>query len=111
LTLSFAEFRPISTLRLIVEWLSELLQREKSLRQHIAEIAAADRMRSPAPSQTDERFRRCVEPEVHAIDALLEDYLCGRTDEERSRMRYEARLSLPVYSHLRCLFPSMSSGS
>jgi hypothetical protein len=93
-----------------MEWLSDLLRREEILRRRIAEIAAADRKRSPAPSQTEERFRRCVEPEVQAIDALLEDYLCGRTEEECARMRYEARLTLPVYSHLRSLFPSASAG-
>jgi hypothetical protein len=94
-----------------MEWLSDLLLREQRLRRRIAQLAAADRKRSPAPSQTEERFRRCVEPEVQAIDALLEDYLCGRSEEECARMRYEARLTLPVYSHLRNLFPSGSPGS
>ena len=87
-----------------MEWLNDLLRREHKLRQRIARICTAGRERSPAPSQADERFRRCVEPAVQEIDHLLEDYLCGRSEEERARMRFEARLSLPVYSHLRSLF-------
>jgi hypothetical protein len=91
-----------------MEWLNDLLHREHELRRRIAA------MRRPkgrgAPAQAEESFRRCVEPEVQAIDALLEDYLCGRTEEERSRMRFEAQLSLPIYSHLRNLFVAPPSG-
>ena len=94
-----------------MEWLNDLVRREGVLRRRIAEMmdsgsaaSSACCERAGARSQVQERFRSCVEPEVKAIDALLEDYLCGRNEDERSRMRFEARLSLPIYSHLRNLF-------
>jgi hypothetical protein len=93
-----------------MEWLKDLVYREQNLRRHIAAMQTAARRRDPAMAPTGERFLRCVEPEVQAIDALLEDYLCGRTEEECSRMRFEARLSLPVYSHLRNLFLAPAPG-
>ena len=94
-----------------MEWLNDLTRREHELRRRIAGMCrgaedrrAAHTDRFPAPSQAEERFRRCVEPAVQEIDDLLEDYMCGRTEEEQARMRFEARLTLPVYSHLRSLF-------
>ncbi|MBN1835976.1 MAG: hypothetical protein JW820_09010 [Spirochaetales bacterium] len=89
--------------------MDDLLNREYSLRRRIARVNAAPPSRSSAPSQAQERFRRFVEPAVQEIDHLLEDYLCGRTEEERARMLFEARLSLPVYSHLRGLFVGSST--
>jgi len=91
-----------------MEWLNDLLRRERMLRRRIAQVNATHPARSSAPSQAEERFRRFLEPSVQEIDHLLEDYLCGRTEEERARMRFEARLSLPVYSHLRGLFVGSS---
>ena len=91
-----------------MEWLNDLLRREYKLRRRIEQMNTARAGRSPAASQAQERFRRCLEPAVQEIDHLLEDYLCGRTEEERARMRFEARLRLPVYSHLRGLFVACS---
>jgi len=94
-----------------MDWLSELLGREERLRRRIAIIRTSAVECPPEGPGTEERFRRSVEPEVQAIDALLEDYLCGRTEDERARMRFVARLRLPVYSHLRSLLAPLFSGS
>jgi hypothetical protein len=91
-----------------MDWLSDLLRREEGLRRRLAEIGSPRAERSPEMSAGEERFRRSVEPEVQAIDALLEDYLCGRTEEECARMRFVARLRLPVYSHLHNLLAPLS---
>jgi hypothetical protein len=85
-----------------MEWLQELLEREGRLRRRLAALTRG-RGPEPPPPPSAEGFRRFVEPEVEAMDALLEDCLCGRSEEERSCMRYEARISLPVFSHLRSL--------
>jgi hypothetical protein len=97
--------------RIIMDWLNELLGREDMLRRHLADIRAAGEERSEGGSGAEERFRRSVEPEVQAIDSLLEDYLCGRTEDECARMRFVARLRLPVYSHLRSLLLPVSSAT
>jgi hypothetical protein len=97
--------------RITMDWLNELLGREETLRRHIADIRASGTERAEERPGAEERFRRSVEPEVQAIDALLEDYLCGRTEEERARMRFVARLRLPVYSHLRGLLLPVSSAT
>jgi len=46
---------------------------------------------------------------VEAMQAALDDYLCGRDTEERAWMNYEVRLLLPLFSHLRTLFCLVSA--
>lgn len=84
-----------------MEWLQDLLQREELLRKRLAELAEEPPATPPASRG---ELDRAVRPAVEEIQALLDDYLCGRDAEERSWMSYEVRLNLPLFSHLRSMF-------
>jgi len=49
-----------------------------------------------------------VRPTLEAMQAALDDYLCGRSSEELSWMGDEVRLMLPLFSHLRYLLGLVS---
>jgi len=78
-----------------MNWLEDLVQREERLRRRLAELAGRE---------GSEPFERCVRPAIEEIQALLDDYLCGRSSDEKAWMSYEVRLNLPLFSHLRTLY-------
>lgn len=95
-----------------MDWLHDLQRREERLKRLIAGFGQEPhrgRDVRPSPGDPDSRFCRHIQPEVEQISALLEDYLCGRNEDERSRMSYEVRLNLPVFSHLHNLYATLSS--
>ena len=84
-------------------WLEELAAQESVLRQHLEELAERSKVSSLPPAAAGE-FDRAVRLTVEAMQAALDDYLCGRSSEELSWMGNEVRLMLPLFSHLRYLF-------
>ncbi len=95
-----------------MDWLNDLQRREERLKRLIAGFGRTRHRGADvrlSPGDPDSRFRRHIQPEVEQISALLEDYLCGRDEDERSRMSYEVRLNLPLFSHLHNLYTSPSA--
>lgn len=91
-----------------MEWLDDLIDREEALRERLAELA--ERFEPPEiPPATPGQFDRAVRPAIEAMQAALDDHLCGRDAEERSWMSYEVRLKLPLFSHLRSLYSLASA--
>ena len=84
-------------------WLEELTAQEEALRKRLVERPEAPEI----PLAVD--FNRDVRPAVEAMQAALDDYLCGRGMDERAWMGYEVRLKLPLFSHLRTLFCLVSA--
>jgi hypothetical protein len=91
-----------------MSWLEELKLREEHLRGRIALLRRTleEEGTEPGLGDGEERFRSIVGAEVAEMEALLEDYLCGRNEEERARMSYQVCLNLPLFSHLRSLYTS-----
>ncbi len=84
-----------------MDWLDDLIGKERALRARLAKLSETSAAGSPAAPG---RFERTVRPAVEAMQAALDDYLCGRDAEERSRMSYQVRFRLPVFSHLRSMY-------
>jgi hypothetical protein len=89
-------------------WLSDLIDQENALRERLAELAEHAEPREIPPA-TPAEFDRAVRPTVEAIQAALDDYLCGRDMEERFWMNFKVRLRLPLFCHLRSLFGLVSA--
>jgi hypothetical protein len=89
-----------------MDWLEELAVQEAVLREHLAQLAK--RAEVPGLPAAPGDFDRAVRPTVEAMQAALDDYLCGRSTEELSWMSYEVRLMLPLFSHLRYLLGLVS---
>jgi len=85
-----------------MEWLNDLLRREARLRRRVAELSAGGN----EPRTREESFRKTLRPEVEAIQAALDDYLCGRSETEAAWMSYEVQLYLPIFCHLRSIYAS-----
>jgi hypothetical protein len=87
-------------------WLEELSAREEALRERLVTL-----MRRPEASELPPPadFHRDIRPAVEAMQAALDDYLCGRDSDERAWMGYEVRLKLPLFSHLRSLYGLVSA--
>jgi hypothetical protein len=83
-----------------MNWLQDLVHKEALLRRKLA---------APGAPAGREGFELYVRPEIEEIQAALDDYLCGRCSEEQAWMSYEVRLNLPVFSHLRSLYPLVSA--
>jgi hypothetical protein len=87
-----------------MNWLDDLTKQEQALRERLAELA--ERAQAlPARGELDQAVR----PAIEAMQATLDDYLCGRDMEERFRMSFEVRLRLPLFSHLRSLLGLVSA--
>ncbi|GAH03942.1 unnamed protein product [marine sediment metagenome] len=80
-----------------MDWLNDLLNREEHLKKEIAELKKASASEVSA-------FDQYIKPKVEAIQATIDDYLCGRNEAERSYMTYKVHLNLPVFSHLRSIY-------
>ncbi len=87
-------------------WLEELTAQEEALRERLLSLMSRPEA-SEIPPPAD--FHREILPAVQAMQAALDDYLCGRDAEERDWMGYEVRLKLPLFSHLRTLFCLVSA--
>ena len=90
-----------------MDWLEELAVQEAVLREHLAQLAKRSELPELPPANPGD-FDRAVRPTVEAMQAALDDYLCGRSTEELSWMSYEVRLMLPLFSHLRYLLGLVS---
>ena len=91
-----------------MDWMNELLDREKHLKQEIIEL------KNPAGNQKIGLARRAdfykqMQLQIDEIQSMLEDYLCGRNENERSIMSYKARLGLPIFSHLHGIYSGSGS--
>jgi hypothetical protein len=87
-------------------WLEELTAQEEALRERLLSLMGRPEA-SEIPPPAD--FHREILPAVEAMQAALDDFLCGRDTEERAWMNYEVRLMLPLFSHLRTLFCLVSA--
>ena len=86
-----------------MDWMSELLDREKHLKQEITVL------KNSAGNQKIGLARRAhfykqMQLQIDEIQSLLDDYLCGRNENEYSIMSYKARLGLPIFSHLHSIY-------
>ena len=86
-----------------MDWMSELLDREKHLKQEITVL------KNPACNSKIGLARRAgfykqMQQQIDEIQSLLDDYLCGRNENECSIMSYKARLGLPIFSHLHSIY-------
>jgi len=91
-----------------MDWLDDLIGKERALQARLAELA--ERVEPPeVPPATPGQLEKTVRPAVEAMQAVLDDYLCGRDAEERSWMSYEVRFRLPLFSHLRSLYSLASA--
>ncbi len=90
-----------------MDWMDDLIGKERALQARLAKLSERVNAAAGSPSASGQ-FERSVRPAVEAIQAALDDYLCGRDAEERSRMSYQVRFRLPVFSHLRSMY-SMAS--
>ncbi len=87
-------------------WLEELRVQEEALRERLVGLMARpEAAEIPPPAD----FHREILPAVEAMQAALDDHLCGRSEEERDWMNFEVRLMLPLFSHLRTLFCLVSA--
>jgi hypothetical protein len=87
-------------------WLEEMTIQEEALHERlVAVLSRPEAAEIPPPAD----FHREILPAVEAMQAALDDYLCGRNTEERALMNYEVRLKLPLFSHLRTLFCLVSA--
>ncbi len=82
-----------------MEWLEDLRRREERLRSDLGELSS-----EPELIPEEEDFRQLLRPRIQEIQAVLDDYLCGRNESERAWMSYEVNLNLPVFCHLRSIF-------
>ena len=87
-------------------WLEELSAQEELLRERLVSLVGRPEA-SKIPPPAD--FDRDIRPAVEAMQAALDDYLCGRDMDERDWMGYEVRLKLPLFSHLRSVFGLVSA--
>jgi hypothetical protein len=88
--------------------MNELQDREKHLKQEITVL------KNPARNQKIGLARRAnfykqIQLQINEIQSLLDDYLCGRNENERSIMSYKARLGLPIFSHLHSIYSASRS--
>ena len=86
-----------------MDWLTDLLNREESLKKEITALKKGKEIDLPSFTST-ENFDRSIRPKIKEIQAALDDYLCGRNEAERYFMSYKVRLNLPVFSHLRSIY-------
>ncbi len=87
-------------------WLEELRAQEEALRERLVGLMGRpEAAEIPPPAD----FHREILPAVEAMQAALDDYLCGRSVEERNWLNFEVRLLLPLFSHLRTLFNLVSA--
>ena len=86
-----------------MDWLSELLEREDTLKQQLSEIS-----QDQGAAEDGELFNRLIRPKIEEIQASIDDYLCGRNVSECARMNYEVCLKLPIFSHLKNIFSPAS---
>jgi hypothetical protein len=91
-----------------MDWLDDLIGREKALQARLARLSQREDS-PPASPAASGHFERVVRPAVEAMQAALDDYLCGRDAEERSWMSYEVRFRLPLFSHLRSVYSLTSA--
>jgi hypothetical protein len=87
-------------------WLEELSAQEEALRERLVSLVGRPEA-SEIPPPAD--FHQDIRPAVEAMQAALDDYLCGRGTDERACMGYEVRLKLPLFSHLRSLYGLVSA--
>ncbi len=83
-----------------MDWINELVKMEILLRKDL------NRLNKVKGDDEDTALirsllRRMITVRVRGIDLILDDYLCGRNEFERDIMEYQARLNLPVFSHLK----------
>ena len=91
-----------------MDWLDDLIGKEKALQARLA--ALAERVEPPeVPPATPGQLEKTARPAIEAMQAALDDYLCGRNAEERSWMSYEVRYRLPLFSHLRTMYSLASA--
>ena len=89
-----------------MDWLEELSAQEEALRERLVSLMGRpEAAEIPPPAD----FHREILPAVQAMQAALDDYLCGRDTDERAWMGYKVRLKLPLFSHLRTLFCLVSA--
>jgi hypothetical protein len=89
-----------------MSWLEELAAQEEALRERLVSLLGRPEAAELPPSAD---FHQEILPAVQAMQAALDDYLCGRDADERDGMNYQVRLKLPLFSHLRTLFCLVSA--
>ncbi len=90
-----------------MDWLTDLLDYEESLKREIAALKKAEERDLSCLPKAD-HFDKSIKHRIEEIQAILDDYLCGRNEAERYVMRYKVRLNLPIFSHLRSMYSIQS---
>ena len=87
-----------------MNWINELSQMERLLRKDLYRL---NRIKGDDEDSALIRtlLRKMIALRVKGIDSILSDYMCGRNDFERDLMEYQARIDLPVFSHLKGVIP------
>ena len=86
----------------IMDWIKDLSKMEKLLKKDL------ERLNNIKGEDEDSKLlrsllKKMIEIRVKGIDIVFNDFMCGRTSSEKDIMEYQARLSLPVFSHLKNL--------
>jgi hypothetical protein len=91
-----------------MDWMSELIAREKHLKQEITELKnSAGKPKIGLARRA--HFYKQMRLQIDDIQSLLDDYLCGRNETECTIMSYKARLGLPIFSHLHSIYSASKS--
>ncbi len=83
-----------------MDWINELVKIEILLRKDLNRLGKV-KGDDEDTALIRSLLRRMITVRVRGIDLILDDYLCGRNEFERDIMEYQARLNLPVFSHLK----------
>gem|GEM_PF-5868410 len=85
-----------------MDWMNELADMEQLL---IKDLKRLNEIKGKDEDSELLRalLKRMIELRVKGIDLVFEDYLCGRNSTEIDMMKYQVRIKLPVFSHLKSL--------
>ena len=88
--------------------LADLCNIEKLLRLLLAKLDALKKMETNSGLQQFV-IRHMIRYLVADINSAIEEHLGQQDEEEKARLRYEARLRMPIFSHLQCILREAST--